>query len=615
VQLPGNAQLNTVGGSIPFALVCESGGNCAAGGDFENVVSNQIVLQPFVGSQSDGTWSSSALNGMSSLNTQGPGITRALACSSAGNCVAGGDYRSSTAGQQGFVVVETNGTWGTAQELPGVSALETGESSEVLAVGCAPSSTVSCAVGGYYTLGASGSQEAVVASVSGTTWKSAAALPGMTTLSGTNASDVSTIACGAVGNCVVAGTYYVSGHIPGFVDAMTSGTWGTAEEIPGLSTVSAAGSAAVPASSCTASGDCVIAGTYDPSSSVSPSSTYGASGFTDVESGGTWATLATAALPSNATGGAEITAMSCPATNDCVVVGAYNSNAAAGQEGFATAQTVSGWGTPSELSEFLTPNAVACWSAGNCVTVGSGATSPHYPPEMNTSAAGTWGTGFAVPGLTTLSTSTRNQVTNVACGADGSCTAMGYYYYNNNADQAVWESTFAGTPTLAVTSLSPSAGPVKGGNVVTISGTEFSKTAIVKFGTKVATGLHYVSADKLTVIAPANVGAQYVTVATSAGKTPTVAAAKYTYVVVPTITSVTPNKGSSKGGTTVTITGSGLSLASAVHFGAAAGSDLVIKGATKLTVKSPKGAGKVVVTVTTPGGKSSATTKTYFTYS
>ena len=68
----------------------------------------------------------------------------------------------------------------------------------------------------------------------------------------------------------------------------------------------------------------------------------------------------------------------------------------------------------------------------------------------------------------------------------------------------------------------------------------------------------------------------------------------------PVVTKISPIKGTHLGGTTVTITGSGFSGATAVKFGTTLGTSLVVVSGTKITVKSPAHtAGQVDVTVTT----------------
>lgn len=82
----------------------------------------------------------------------------------------------------------------------------------------------------------------------------------------------------------------------------------------------------------------------------------------------------------------------------------------------------------------------------------------------------------------------------------------------------------------------------------------------------------------------------------------------------PTVTRLSPNKGPAGGGTTVTITGTNFTGATAVHFGKALATKLQVVSTTEIKCVSPKGSGKVDVTVTTPGGTSAKTTADQFTY-
>ena len=82
------------------------------------------------------------------------------------------------------------------------------------------------------------------------------------------------------------------------------------------------------------------------------------------------------------------------------------------------------------------------------------------------------------------------------------------------------------------------------------------------------------------------------------------AADHYAYTAPqPAITGVSPPSGGTAGGTTVTITGTGLAGATAVRFGAAAAA-ITADSATQVTVTSPPGTGRVDLTVTTPAGTS-----------
>ncbi|WP_378945955.1 cadherin-like beta sandwich domain-containing protein [Mesorhizobium sp. ANAO-SY3R2] len=81
----------------------------------------------------------------------------------------------------------------------------------------------------------------------------------------------------------------------------------------------------------------------------------------------------------------------------------------------------------------------------------------------------------------------------------------------------------------------------------------------------------------------------------------------------PTLTSAAPNSGNAAGGTTVTLSGSNLTGASAVRFGGTSASSFTVVNDTTITATIPAhAAGSVDVSVNTPGG--SATLTSGFTY-
>jgi hypothetical protein len=84
----------------------------------------------------------------------------------------------------------------------------------------------------------------------------------------------------------------------------------------------------------------------------------------------------------------------------------------------------------------------------------------------------------------------------------------------------------------------------------------------------------------------------------------------------PTVTAVSPNHGPATGGTSVRITGTNLSGAIAVRFGAANATSVQAVSATEVVATSPAGAAgaRVDVTVTTPAGASAVNAGDGFTY-
>ena len=112
-----------------------------------------------------------------------------------------------------------------------------------------------------------------------------------------------------------------------------------------------------------------------------------------------------------------------------------------------------------------------------------------------------------------------------------------------------------------------------------------------------------------------------VTVTTPAGTSSTAGTGNdYTYDAVipaPTVTSLNPTHGPAGGGNSVTITGTGFTGATSVHFGANAATGVTVVNATTITANAPAGTqGTTVdVTVTTPAGTSStAGTGNDYTY-
>ncbi|HEY4895852.1 MAG TPA: IPT/TIG domain-containing protein [Solirubrobacteraceae bacterium] len=82
----------------------------------------------------------------------------------------------------------------------------------------------------------------------------------------------------------------------------------------------------------------------------------------------------------------------------------------------------------------------------------------------------------------------------------------------------------------------------------------------------------------------------------------------------PAVTSISPKSGPTAGATTVTITGTDLSGATAVKFGTASAASFTVESPTTITAVAPPGTGNVHVTVTTSGGTSRSTFADLFSY-
>ncbi|MDP9835267.1 uncharacterized protein YhjY with autotransporter beta-barrel domain [Neorhizobium huautlense] len=163
---------------------------------------------------------------------------------------------------------------------------------------------------------------------------------------------------------------------------------------------------------------------------------------------------------------------------------------------------------------------------------------------------------------------------------------------------------YVGAPT--VTSITPTNGPTSGGTAVVITGTDLSTVSAVSFGSIPATSFTVNSATQVTATTPAGSAGAVDVVVTAVGGTDTLPGG-FTYVVpLPAITSVSPNTGSTLGGTAVTVSGTGLTGASALAFGGVAATSFTVVSDIQITAVTPAGAsGPVDVSVTTPGGSNS----------
>jgi hypothetical protein len=172
-------------------------------------------------------------------------------------------------------------------------------------------------------------------------------------------------------------------------------------------------------------------------------------------------------------------------------------------------------------------------------------------------------------------------------------------------------------PAPTVTSISPMSGPSGGGTSVTIRGTNLSGATNVLFGTVPATSFSVSSSTKITAVAPAGAaGSVDVLVTAPSGTSAAVSADQFTYVLtLPTVTSISPTSGPTRGGTNVTIRGTNLSGATNVLFGTVPATSFSVSSSTKITAVSPaRAVGPDDVLVTTPSGTSGAVSADQFTY-
>jgi len=149
-----------------------------------------------------------------------------------------------------------------------------------------------------------------------------------------------------------------------------------------------------------------------------------------------------------------------------------------------------------------------------------------------------------------------------------------------------------------VTGLSPKLGPVTGGTSVTITGTGFAAATKVSFGATSATHFTINSPFSITATSPsvATASTVDVTVSNAGGASATSGKDKFKYL--PSVDAVTPNSGSTLGGTSVTVTGTGFavgSTATSFAFGVPKATSVECASTTSCTMIAPAGTGTVNV--------------------
>ncbi len=347
-----------------------------------------------------------------------------------------------------------------------------------------------------------------------------------------------------------------------------------------------------------------------------------------INAAATWQAAAVAVEPAVTTASASQIALSWTASSDPLGVSNYLVERCQGatctnfaQIGTSTATTFTDTGLPSstiynyrvratDSGGNLSPysNTVSASTQAPQVGVPTvSSVSPNNGPATGGTAVTITGTNFAAGATVTFGTAAATNVVVVSstsitatspAGSAGAVTVTATV--NGQSGSLTNGFTYVVPPT--VTGVSPNSGSTAGGIPVTITGTNFVSGATVSFGATAATNVVVVSATQIIATTPAgSAGAVTVTV-TNPGAQSGSLASGFTYVVIPTVSSVSPNNGPVAGGTAVTITGTNFAAGATVQFGTAAATNVVVVSSTSITATTPAGsAGAVSVTVSVNG--------------
>jgi hypothetical protein len=261
--------------------------------------------------------------------------------------------------------------------------------------------------------------------------------------------------------------------------------------------------------------------------------------------------------------------------------------------------TASGPGTGAGAYEYIAAPSVTSVTpaegpiaGGAAVTVGG----TNFYGTVSVDFGGSAATSVSVVDRSTLTCTTSahaaGQVTVTVTTPSGSGSKASAYEY-------------IGLPT--VSSVSPPQGPIAGGTGVTVTGSGFYGGMTVRFGGTAATTVSPVSRTMLYCVTPAHAaGLVDVSVTTPSGTG--TGTGLFRYVGAPQVTSVTPNKGTTSGGTAVTISGQDFAGAVTVLFDADPANDVSVVNNTTITCSTPAHPAAVVdVSVSGPGGTGTGT--------
>lgn len=377
------------------------------------------------------TWGTAqTIPGLAALDIANQGQVNAVSCISAGNCVIGGSYSASLGTGDAFLAPITNGVVGSATVIPSVQALDVGGYAEVRSISCTAAGT--CAALGDYKP-AAGQYSVWVATLGGA---GAVQVPGLAALDVGNQSSGAAIVCTSADTCTGIGNY-TDGTPKSqvFVFSIVAGTIGTATKITGVADAGSFPNGL----SCWGDGNCVAIGSYDTGSAFVP--------YYAMQTSGTWSPAAD--LPGLAalvgSGSSTVDGASCTTDGFCTIVGTYDDGTT---KSIYHVDRVGGtWQNAAAIAGVTTLTGgdnvgvagVSCWPGANCVIAAGHLSGLFGHAFVIESSSGTWGTPMDLPGGTALDPIGGTTAMRVSCATDGLCAIVGEYTDNGDYERVqVW---------------------------------------------------------------------------------------------------------------------------------------------------------------------------------
>jgi hypothetical protein len=375
---------------------------------------------------------------------------QALSCASAGNCSAVGGYDDGLGDSQGLLAGESDGMWQQAVEAqpPAGAApapFKLADGGGIPAVSCAAPGD--CTAVGRYTDSHRLDHGAFFSEMHGR-WKRGVRLrlpanaitPPKPKSGAVNLLGLAAVSCSSPGNCVAVGNYETNAEVwDPLIVVQRHGRWTRAIEAPLPAGAPVEGqNAALLTVTCGPAGQCTAAGAYvDPSGHQQTLLVSG--------SGDSWSAAPAPSDPSDANSDPNIipSSIACPSTGACTAVGTYI-NPLQNSLGLLLSETAGTWagstgavlpagaapaGTVGDQTVVLT--SVACPQAGACTAVGW-----YFDNDENgqglliTQNAGAWqpGTEVTLPANAVGGLEKQSAGLDwISCASLGNCLATGVY--------------------------------------------------------------------------------------------------------------------------------------------------------------------------------------------
>lgn len=182
---------------------------------------------------------------------------------------------------------------------------------------------------------------------------------------------------------------------------------------------------------------------------------------------------------------------------------------------------------------------------------------------------------------------------------------------NPDGQRAILQEAYTYQPAPTITSISPTGGPLSGGNTLTINGSHFMAGTIVRIQGADCANSNLISSSQITCSPSARAAGSYNVAVINPDQQRAVLQGAYTYRPAPAVSTVSPQKLKVKGGETFTLKGSGFFTGLKVSIGQTQCLAVSVTSSTSASCTTPNlPAGKYPVSVANSDGQVSMSANT-----